>query len=827
MPDYDSLDLSVSESFPCKTHRMIEHCHEHEPESLCFQKGESGELNVIAIKNKNRFEVYLDKFRVVQPKDRGGKASYESFRRQLGNYGFVRANEGRKVILWHHRDNLFRKGDVAALKDIKISKSNKRGDNPVSEITELKDGQVFMETKLQKVEKQMQDPKEVMKAGQVAMETQLQNVIVSECRELKAELVAVKTHLHKVEKQMQDNQKELMGMLNLLAENRTGTGVLHNIPAALRLKNNGATKRLREDDSTSESGSSSTSQVPHSVTDASNTTFTSTATQKSVSQNGNASTEGSGPLTPSQSATKSSQGMQEAGVQPQNLDSISIGDGDRAFNELMKEGDLAFQRWMKECDGDTASSSKPQAETIKSIPPCQVLKRRKTHERQTSSSSHASTISSLSSDGAFSSTSTTRPRLRLSLVTKRDKDVLCGNEDFSSHPGNGRHTLLVTELRLSYAQATKGVKNNICAAIVAIIKKEGGLFLERTPACGAGHPGRACWLELSDERAKVFTACALEGGMRREHSGNISGSKDNGGQGNGGQGNNGKGSEPGNEEGSKDANSKGDDSAQGGLDGSGGSASGVFDYSSGGSGAVWATSVPINVPSTDVSVKQENVIKEEELSGTEDISDSNGLPADPTLSKLTTSKEKSLPLGSDRHVPDVLKEEHSREGKLSVSFSQLSVRNYPMILGDHPVCSNGPPVTIGWRFHAESPVDVDEYESIRPERQKPWDLIMPPEKRRTILINEAGHTEWEIREATRGVKEVKKQRQKSARGICIQEAIEATERTFRGLRINNKNRRKSSSKKHLQKDGVASSAPLGFEHRDSVAMLQSRAAGKE
>eukprot|EP00567_Pseudictyota_dubia_P002966 CAMPEP_0197450202 /NCGR_PEP_ID=MMETSP1175-20131217/24405_1 /TAXON_ID=1003142 /ORGANISM="Triceratium dubium, Strain CCMP147" /LENGTH=42 /DNA_ID= /DNA_START= /DNA_END= /DNA_ORIENTATION= len=42
-----------------------------------------------------------------------------------------------------------------------------------------------------------------------------------------------------------------------------------------------------------------------------------------------------------------------------------------------------------------------------------------------------------------------------------------------------------------------------------------------------------------------------------------------------------------------------------------------------------------------------------------------------------------------------------------------------MILGDHPVCSSGPPVSMGWRFQAEAPVDIDEYESIRPDRRKP------------------------------------------------------------------------------------------------------------
>jgi len=796
-----SLDLSV-QSFPFRTHQMIEYCHEHEADTACFLEGESGDWNVVAIKNKHRLEeVHLDKFKVCQSKEKDGKAAFESFRKQLGNYGFIRVNKARKVMLYTHRDNLFRKGDITALKDIKILPPTKKDDvsvneaESITECREVKAELAAVKTQLQKVEKQIQD-------NQSAVKTQLQNI----------------------EKQMHDNQREFMDLIYFLAGHRTGADGRHNWPVSHL---NGL-KRLREDNSSSESCSSSTIQAPHSVSVVTKTTITSTTPiesvahgeQKAVSEDGTTETMDSDPSSPSLSGTNSSQEVPEGGLQ-YDLDSFDIGDNvplDRfEIRRLMNDFDNGSLQTL-----DASSSSKPPTETTTSIPPCQASKRMKMHKRQTSNSSHASTLSSLSTDGAFSSTSITGPRFRTNLIRKHDDDVLCGNEDFSSHPGNARHTSLVTEYRLSYAHATKGDKNNICAAIVASIKTEGGLFLERTPACGAGHPGRACWLELSEERAKEYTACALEREMRKEHSGDISSSKDNGGQGNGG-----KGSESGNGEGSNDASSKGDDSAQGGLDGSGGSASGVFDYSSGGSGAVWATSVPINVPSTDVSVKQENVIKEEELSGTEDISNINGLSSDPTLSKLQIAEKKSLPQNSDHHVSDALKEEHLREGNLCVSFSHISVRKYPIILGDHPVCSNGPPVTMGWRFRAETPVDVDEYESTRPERRKPWDLIMPPEKRRTILIEEAGHTEWEIREATRGAKEVKKQRHKSARGICIQEAIEATERTFRGLRINNKNRRKSSSKKHLQKDGLASSAPLGFEHRDSVAMLQSRAAGKE
>ena len=52
---------------------------------------------------------------------------------------------------------------------------------------------------------------------------------------------------------------------------------------------------------------------------------------------------------------------------------------------------------------------------------------------------------------------------------------------------------------------------------------------------------------------------------------------------------------------------------------------------------------------------------------------------------------------------------HSKESKLS--FSSISVRVYPVLIGDNPSVTQGVPLTIGWKPHKEENFDLEDYES--------------------------------------------------------------------------------------------------------------------
>mmetsp|Transcript_24318 Transcript_24318/g.34792 ORF Transcript_24318/g.34792 Transcript_24318/m.34792 type:complete len:182 (+) Transcript_24318:301-846(+) len=71
--------------------------------------------------------------------------------------------------------------------------------------------------------------------------------------------------------------------------------------------------------------------------------------------------------------------------------------------------------------------------------------------------------------------------------------------------------------------------------------------------------------------------------------------------------------------------------------------------------------------------------------------------------------------------------------KKSVSFNSLDIREYTQILGDHPFCSDGAPVSLGWNFEVKPSVLLDEYEKSRCSRRSGESLRLSVNDRREIL----------------------------------------------------------------------------------------------
>lgn len=91
----------------------------------------------------------------------------------------------------------------------------------------------------------------------------------------------------------------------------------------------------------------------------------------------------------------------------------------------------------------------------------------------------------------------------------------------------------------------------------------------------------------------------------------------------------------------------------------------------------------------------------------------------------------------------------------NVSFGGLEIREYNVALSDHPDCSRGPPIQLGWEYFEQEPVSVDAYEERRSPRRR--SLVHDP-FRRSALLNEAGYTEEEVRSAMEDVHRVKQER---------------------------------------------------------------------
>lgn len=70
----------------------------------------------------------------------------------------------------------------------------------------------------------------------------------------------------------------------------------------------------------------------------------------------------------------------------------------------------------------------------------------------------------------------------------------------------------------------------------------------------------------------------------------------------------------------------------------------------------------------------------------------------------------------------------------SVKFESLHIRTFIRVLGDHPCCSTGLPVTFGWNPVEDTTIYLDDYETNRSPRRSRKDMRLDDTTRKDILI---------------------------------------------------------------------------------------------
>jgi hypothetical protein len=117
----------------------------------------------------------------------------------------------------------------------------------------------------------------------------------------------------------------------------------------------------------------------------------------------------------------------------------------------------------------------------------------------------------------------------------------------------------------------------------------------------------------------------------------------------------------------------------------------------------------------------------------------------------------------------------------SVRFSDVKVREYNRVLGNHPEATNGVPISLGWEFVEGVPTPLSEYESNRPTRRR--NLRLSSLTRKNLLVNVFQVDEKEIIEANNELKRIRKQRDSSNKqgriGAHVESALTSTRRKFR------------------------------------------------
>ncbi len=111
--------------------------------------------------------------------------------------------------------------------------------------------------------------------------------------------------------------------------------------------------------------------------------------------------------------------------------------------------------------------------------------------------------------------------------------------------------------------------------------------------------------------------------------------------------------------------------------------------------------------------------------------------------RQSTSKEVFVPARFSEDVQDLLegtkrssldKMDDLPKKKKGIVFAKVEIREYPIIVGDHPGGGKGVPLTIDWHTVHTMSWDLDQYEHVRvPHRRKMQEMRMAAGRREKIL----------------------------------------------------------------------------------------------
>jgi len=137
---------------------------------------------------------------------------------------------------------------------------------------------------------------------------------------------------------------------------------------------------------------------------------------------------------------------------------------------------------------------------------------------------------------------------------------------------------------------------------------------------------------------------------------------------------------------------------------------------------------------------------------------------------------------------------------LAVTFDTVKVREYPIILGDNPAVSDGPPLQIDWVYNDVDEFGLEEYETSRPTRRKRLQMGMPASYRIDFLKRTGFSTNDIFRQITE-VNLVKRGRLETTtmlHRIDKDEKLERVKRTFTNIFSKRKKEERELMKSSMQ-----------------------------
>ena len=132
----------------------------------------------------------------------------------------------------------------------------------------------------------------------------------------------------------------------------------------------------------------------------------------------------------------------------------------------------------------------------------------------------------------------------------------------------------------------------------------------------------------------------------------------------------------------------------------------------------------------------------------------------------------------------------------AVNYGNATFREYPMVPGDNPTVTRGPPVSLGWKHISEVTYNIHEYEHAkRGDRVRQHiEMKMPPNVRIGILRG-SGYDWKQIQASTKAANIARRQRTRTIERLRHDKFDENIEKVTRGF----KNMFKKSKKKKLSR----------------------------
>ncbi len=96
----------------------------------------------------------------------------------------------------------------------------------------------------------------------------------------------------------------------------------------------------------------------------------------------------------------------------------------------------------------------------------------------------------------------------------------------------------------------------------------------------------------------------------------------------------------------------------------------------------------------------------------------------------------------------------------SVRFENVEIREYDVVLGDNPSCSNGPPISLGWGYDGDQQVHLplDTFEQYRDGKRRALHEMKVPGYMRHVILREWNVPNREIMKAQIECEIIQKQR---------------------------------------------------------------------